>query len=73
MTDERWSQLFESNSEPITEEENKMGWHFCMEFDGLLVGPTMGEWTSCQCITDEGRAEAETKCREAGWTVCQKP
>jgi hypothetical protein len=69
MTKERWKQLFESMSEKPTPEENAMGWHFCDDYDGLLVGPPMSEWHTCNCITDEGRKEAEEKCVAAGWAV----
>lgn len=25
------------------------GWHFCWDWDGLLVGPGMGELQTCTC------------------------
>lgn len=31
----------------LTEEEIKKGWHFCVHFDGLLIGPGMGDFTYC--------------------------
>jgi hypothetical protein len=37
MTDERWLQLMNSDTEPLTEQEVKEGWHFCPEWDGLLM------------------------------------
>jgi hypothetical protein len=37
MTDERWLQLMNSDTEPLTEQELKEGWHFCPEWDGLLM------------------------------------
>lgn len=34
----------------LTQEEMEAGWHFCPEFDELLVGPGMEEFgTVCQC------------------------
>lgn len=33
----------------ITTDEAKQGWHWCFEFDGLLVGPGMSELRNCQC------------------------
>lgn len=50
MKPERWEALEASNELPLTEEEIKMGWHFCPDWDGLLVGPGMtGELESCLC------------------------
>ena len=38
MSDERYNFLmsFEGQEEKLTEDEIKQGWHFCLEFDGLL-------------------------------------
>jgi hypothetical protein len=33
----------------LTDEEASEGWHYCADFDGLLVGPGMGELHSCAC------------------------
>lgn len=33
----------------LTPEELQLGWHFCWDWDGLLVGPGMGELDSCTC------------------------
>lgn len=49
MTDERWLQLVISNTEQLTQEELDEGWHFCCDWDGLLVGPGMGERRACSC------------------------
>lgn len=48
MTDDRWKFLMGNK---LTQEEMSRGWHWCPEFDGLLVGPGMGEWDDglCQC------------------------
>lgn len=51
MTNERYEEVSESIDEPLTEEEIKEGWHFCMEFDGLLVGPGMSEMNDCKCLS----------------------
>lgn len=50
MTRERYEKLMKDDSEKLTTEEIKEGWHFCHEFDGLLVGPEMGELNSCRCF-----------------------
>lgn len=33
----------------LTQEEIDYGWHFCWEFDGLLIGPDCPEWEVCSC------------------------
>ena len=33
----------------LTSEEINDGWHFCNEWDGLLVGPGMDELKVCKC------------------------
>lgn len=48
MTDERWKELMRAEDD-LTEEEIQEGWHFCWEWDGLLVGPGMDEMDSCLC------------------------
>jgi hypothetical protein len=39
MTNERYEYLsgWQPLDLPLTEDEFKEGWHYCMEFDGLLV------------------------------------
>ena len=51
MTPERYHLLSESDDpeDCLTEEEIAAGWHYCYEFDGLLVGPGMDELECCQC------------------------
>lgn len=41
MTDERYNFLMRSDEYRLTDEEWKEGWHFCVEWDSLLVGPGM--------------------------------
>lgn len=50
MTEERWIELNENQSSQLTEEEIAEGWHFCLEWDGLLVGPGMQEMECCNCF-----------------------
>ena len=49
MTDERYRQLSDDENVQITHEEFMEGWHYCQEFDGLLVGKGMGEEDCCTC------------------------
>lgn len=53
MTNGRWKQLSEDDSLKLTPEEINDGWHFCLEFDGLLIGPDMGELHACRCLPKE--------------------
>lgn len=49
----RWIRLMEDEQLELTEEELEAGYHWCMEWDGLLVGPDMPEWGEdslrCRC------------------------
>ena len=49
MNDERWKKLMEDDSIELTRDEISQGWHWCNEFDGLLVGPGMSEMEFCKC------------------------
>jgi hypothetical protein len=49
MTAQRWKDLMWSDDLKLTEPELSEGWHWCPEFDGLLVGPGMGELRHCTC------------------------
>lgn len=50
----RWRELMDDESKQLTPEEREKGWHFCYEFDGLLVGPAEDpEWDCCTCFTEE--------------------
>lgn len=39
----------DEGSQSLTSEEIRSGWHYCCEFDGLLIGPGMGEMKHCFC------------------------
>lgn len=49
MTRERYNLLMEDDSVDLTQAEISKGYHFCSEFDGLLVGPGMYELNHCSC------------------------
>lgn len=34
----------------LTRSEIDEGWHFCREWDGMLVGPGMPEMKACGCF-----------------------
>lgn len=50
MNDQRWKDVQENDNIKLASEEIAEGWHFCCEFDGLLVGPGSGELTCCSCL-----------------------
>jgi hypothetical protein len=55
MTPERYQQLSDDRELPLTEEEFNEGWHFCYEFDGLLVkGDPKDEFCGRACIEWDG-------------------
>lgn len=58
--DARYLKL-EREGDGLTLEEMKAGWHFCLDWDEMLVGPEMtAEWDCCTCNyknVREARAE----------------
>ena len=57
MSLSRWKVLMDNESKQLSPEEREKGWHFCYEFDGLLVGPTEDtEWKCCTCFSEEEKA-----------------
>lgn len=54
MTEDRYNQLM-SDAEIahcLTDEESAEGWHFCCDWDYLLIGPGMGELAACSCFEE---------------------
>jgi hypothetical protein len=54
MNNQRYNELMDWHcmaTEPLllTEEEIAEGWHFCYDWDYLLVGPGMSELEACGC------------------------
>lgn len=53
MTKQRWASLMQDPLARLTPAEMAEGWHWCMDFDQLLVGPEMAmEWECCTCFGD---------------------
>lgn len=48
MSEDRYQEL-ERGAFELTEQEIEDGWHWCNDFDGLLVGPGMEEQKYCHC------------------------
>lgn len=61
MTKERWAALMDYDKAKLTQIERKMGWHFCIQQDDLLVGPGMMEldFCTCECAKHLPRPEPE--------------
>lgn len=49
MSKERWRSLMSDTGTELTPEELRRGWHFCPEWDGLLIHPDMPESKACTC------------------------
>jgi hypothetical protein len=49
MTKKRYNLLMKNDDEPLTQKEQREGWHFCWDWDGLLISPDMGEFKFCTC------------------------
>lgn len=51
MSKERWTELEKNQELKLTEQEIADGWHFCPEWDGLLVNKhdEEGEGAACIC------------------------
>ena len=48
MTPERYKEINDTGK-GLTVQEYNAGWHFCPEWDQLLVGPGMEEMKVCNC------------------------
>lgn len=48
MTEERY-RVLDRLGEGLTPEEIASGWHYCFEWDGMLIGPGMPEMRVCIC------------------------
>lgn len=48
ISDLRYKSLMQADLE-LSKEEINDGWHFCWEWDGLLIHPTWGEFQHCDC------------------------
>lgn len=49
MTPERYRELNSAASGTLTAEEMRAGWHFCPDWDFLLINPSEPEGESCCC------------------------
>ena len=58
MTPERYKALMNNDSLKLTLDERKEHWHFCYDWDGLLIGPGMMEMECCYCYADDKQENA---------------
>lgn len=49
MSTERYNELMRNDASELTLGEIARGLHFCLDWDGLLIGPGMDEMKSCTC------------------------
>jgi len=53
MSAKRYSFLMENQSESLTLQEYEEGWHFCWDWDGLLIHKDDVEFSCCSCQSGE--------------------
>lgn len=53
MTPEHYKELMHDHNSKLSLTEINEGWHWCAEWDGLLVGPGMCELLSCSCFPSD--------------------
>lgn len=60
ITKARWIEL-ERDGGQLTPEEFASGWHYCWDWDGLLIGPGCPEIECCTCTSagDDEMARSE--------------
>jgi len=59
MDNKRWLYLETNVDAKLTKEEMEEGWHWCCEFDYLLVGPGMQEMEYCLCFDEVGNGKTQ--------------
>ena len=52
MDDQRWQFLSDATGPCVflRPEEMEAGWHWCHDWDGMLVGPEMAAQDGCTCF-----------------------
>jgi hypothetical protein len=57
MSLSRWRKLMNDDAKILTLEEKSKGWHFCNDWDGLLINAgDEKEGGCCYCFTEEEKA-----------------
>ena len=52
MNRQRYLEVEYGKDVTLTEEEQNQGWHFCADWDYMLIGPGMHELYCCTCPHD---------------------
>lgn len=69
MSPERYRQLSrQATAIRLTADEIQAGWHFCLDWDGLLIGPGSPEMEVCTCRPCD-HEEADGRCIHCGATA----
>lgn len=55
----RYYALQRDHSMTLSKDEIEQGWHFCPDWDYLLIGPKMPEMIGCLCDMPEVREQVE--------------
>ena len=55
----RYVQLTRTHEANLTEKEVKDGWHFCCEWDGMLIHSSHPEAECCYCLREVGLNDAK--------------
>jgi hypothetical protein len=42
-----------SDFDALSPEEISQGWHYCYNWEGLLIGPGSSEMNSCKCMVNK--------------------
>lgn len=61
MTAERLQQLLHDQTDQLTPDEVESGWHFCPEWDDMIIGPDCNELVFCTCNLPPAGVEARKK------------
>jgi hypothetical protein len=69
MTDQRYNELMSEKDVEITDKEFNDGWHFCIDWDGQLIGPGMHSMQFCRCkgINKSKHKEIYSKIPDQGY------
>jgi hypothetical protein len=51
VTPERFKELEQDCSLKLTNEEINEGWHFCFDWDGMLIHKSYPEFEVCTCFS----------------------
>lgn len=64
MTRDRYIFLEKHYEEKLTSEEVAEGWHWCDDWDFMLVGPGMEELAYCSCGLSEHGTHAQQQAKK---------